>query len=214
MCSSDLLRDDIFPEAVESGTLIGAVSEKAAAETGLSAGTKVVTGGGDAQLGCIGVGVVNPGEAAIFGGSFWQYEFNTDSPLTDKDCRVRVNCHAVKNVWQYEALAFKPGLVMRWFRDAFCQGEKAAAASLGKDVYDLMNDEAAKIPAGCYGMMCSFSDVMNFISWKHASPSFTNFELDPDKFNKYTFYRAILENTALIKKGHIELVKEATGCAT
>lgn len=40
-----------------------------------------------------------------------------------------------------------------------------------------MNREAEKIPAGCYGMMCTFSDVMNFINWKHAAPTFTNFQL-------------------------------------
>lgn len=60
-------------------------------------------------------------------------------------------------------------------------------------------------------MMCCFSDIMNFINWKHAAPTFTNFELLPEKFNKYTFYRSILENTAMLVKGHIELVKEATG---
>ena len=205
------LRSDIFPPVQESGTSAGTVSEAAAAETGLAAGTPVIVGGGDAQLGCIGVGVVEANEAAIFGGSFWQYEYNTDQALTDPQCRVRVNCHAVKDVWQYEALAFKPGLVMRWFRDGFCQLEKQRAAETGRDVYDLMNEEAEKIPAGCYGMMCTFSDVMNFINWKHAAPTFTNFELDPQKCSRYTFYRAILENTALITKGHMELVQESTG---
>lgn len=205
------LRSDIFSDVAECGTVIANVTEKGHADTGLAVGTPVVTGGGDAQLGCIGVGVVDPGEAAIFGGSFWQYEFNTANGQTDPDCRVRVNCHAVPGVWQYEALAFKPGLVMRWFRDGFCEREKELAAQSGRDPYDLMNEEAAKIPAGCYGMMCTFSDVMNFICWKHAAPTFTNFELDPARFNRYTFYRAILENTAMLAKGHMELVRESTG---
>ena len=205
------LKDDIFPPAAECGQIIGEVNEKGAADTGLAVGTKVVTGGGDAQLGCVGVGVVDPSQAAIFGGSFWQYEFNTPSPKPDEKCRVRVNCHAVPGMWQYEALAFKPGLTMRWYRDAFCQEEVRKAAELGTDPYQLMNEEAAKIPAGCYGMMCTFSDVMNFIAWRHAAPTFTNFDFDPDKFNKYTFYRAIMENTAMIAKGHMELVHEATG---
>lgn len=74
-----------------------------------------------------------------------------------------------------------------------------------------MDQKAALIPAGSYGMLCAFSDIMNFISWKHAAPTFTNFELDPEKFNRYTFYRSILENTAMVTKGHLELVKEATG---
>lgn len=205
------LRTDIFPDVLECGSIAGAVTAKGAAETGLAEGTPVVVGGGDCQLGTIGVGACKPGEAAVFGGSFWQYEFNTDSGKTDPYGRVRVNCHAVPGVWQYEALAFKPGLVMRWFRDGFCQEEKRKAKEIGDDPYNLMNREAEKIPAGCYGMMCCFSDVMNFINWKHAAPTFTNFELLPEKFNKYTFYRSILENTAMLVKGHIELVKEVTG---
>lgn len=205
------IRSDIFPEVRECGSLAGYVSEACQAETGLAAGTPVIVGGGDAQLGCIGVGVVDENQAAVFGGSFWQYEYNTSSGKTDPQCRVRVNCHAVPGVWQYEALAFKPGLVMRWFRDGFCQEEKAEAVRTGTDPYDLMNQKAKDIPAGCYGMMCAFSDVMNFINWKHAAPTFTNFELDPEKFSKYTFYRAILENTALVTKGHLDLVEEATG---
>ena len=59
--------------------------------------------------------------------------------------------------------------------------------------------------------MCTFSDVMNFICWKHAAPTFTNFDLDPEKYNRYTFYRSILENTALLVRGHMDLVEEATG---
>lgn len=205
------LKSDIFPTVYESGTVVGKVSASCAAATGLAEGTPVVTGGGDAQLGCVGVGLVEPNQGAIFGGSFWQFEFNTNEAKTDPDCRVRVNCHAVPGLWQYEALAFYPGLIMRWYRDAFCQEEKAQAEKTGQDPYNIMNREAAKIPPGCYGMMCTFSDVMNFIQWKHAAPSFMNFALNPEKFNKYTFYRALMENAALVTKGNVELVYEVTG---
>ena len=207
------LRDDIFPPVVECGAVVGTVNARGEADTGLATGTVVVSGGGDSQLGSVGVGVVAPGQAAVFGGSFWQYEFNTASGLTDPDCRVRVNCHAVPGLWQYEALAFKPGLAMRWFRDAFCQEEVRRAAELGTDPYQLLNEQAALVPAGSHGMMCAFSDVMNFIRWRHAAPTFTNFDFDPARFNKYTFYRAIMENTAMVTRGHLELVREATGNA-
>ena len=207
------LKDDIFPPVAECGSVVGKVNIKGAADTGLAPGTTVVAGGGDSQLGCVGVGVVDNKQAAVFGGSFWQYEFNTDSGKADAKCRVRVNCHAVPGMWQYEALAFMPGLAMRWYRDAFCQDEIRRAKELGTDPYALMNKEAEKIPAGSHGMMCTFSDVMNFIAWKHAAPTFTNFDFDAAKFNKYTFYRAIMENAALVTKGHLELVREATGNA-
>jgi len=205
------LKDDIFPPVAECGSIVGKVNEKGAKDTGLAPGITVVAGGGDSQLGCIGVGVVDNKQAAVFGGSFWQYEFNTDIGKADAKCRVRVNCHAVPDMWQYEALAFMPGLAMRWYRDAFCQEEVRRAKELGTDPYVLMNKEAESIPAGSYGMMCTFSDVMNFIAWKHAAPTFTNFEFDAAKYNKYTFYRAIMENAALVTKGHLELVREATG---
>lgn len=205
------MKSDIFPKVYESGTVVANVTKETAEITGLAEGTPVVAGGGDAQLGCIGVGLVSSSQGAVFGGSFWQFEYNTSVPKTDDDCRVRVNCHALPNLWQYEALAFYPGLVMRWYRDAFCQKEKELAKETGRDTYDLMNEEAAKIPAGCYGMYCTFSDVMNYICWKHAAPTFTNFALDPDKFNRYTFYRAIMENSAMATKGNIELVASVTG---
>ena len=133
------LKTGIFPKTYECGTIVAKVSEKGAADTGLAVGTPVFAGGGDSQLGCVGVGVVDPNQAAIFGGSFWQYEYNTDEPKTDEHCRVRVNCHSVPGIWQYEALAFKPGMVMRWYRDAFCTAEKELAKASGRDPYDLMN---------------------------------------------------------------------------
>ena len=205
------LRDDIFGEVKECGAVAAKVTSKGAADSGLAEGTPLVCGGGDCQLGTIGVGVVEAGEAVVFGGSFWQYEFNTDSPVCSPDAQVRVNCHAIENMWQYEALAFNPGLIMRWFRDAFCAEEKRLAEERGIDPYSILDEHAAHIPAGCNGIICTFSDVMNYISWKHASPAFINFELDAQKFNKYTFYRAIMENTCLVTLGHMLLVESATG---
>lgn len=205
------LRTDLFPPVAECGVNFARVSAQGSADTGLREGTPVVVGGGDCQLGSIGVGAYRTGQAAVFGGSFWQYVLNTDSVFADPACRVRVNCHAVPGLWQYEALAFQPGLVMRWFRDGFCQDEEQRARKTGRSPYELMDERARDIPAGCYGMQCCFSNTMDFINWRHASPTFTNFLLEPEKFNKYTFYRAILENTALLVRSHIELVRGTAG---
>ncbi|MCL2008669.1 MAG: autoinducer-2 kinase [Treponema sp.] len=205
------LREDIFPGVKESGTIAGEVSKKGAGESGLTEGTPLIVGGGDCQLGAIGAGIVGSGEAAVFGGSFWQYEYNTDSAVCSPRCDVRVNCHAIENMWQYEAIAFFPGLIMRWFRDAFCAEEKRLAAERNIDPYAILDDAAAKVPAGSYGIICSFSDVMNYINWKHAAPGFFNFALDPEKFNKASFYRAIMENAAIVTLGHFNLVEAVTG---
>ena len=73
----------MFPRVVEPGTIIGKITASAAAETGLAAGTPVVAGGGDAQLGTIGLGVVRPGDAAVLGGTFWQQIINIPSGQVD-----------------------------------------------------------------------------------------------------------------------------------
>ncbi|MCL2184516.1 MAG: FGGY-family carbohydrate kinase, partial [Treponema sp.] len=137
--------------------------------------------------------------------------FNTASAVCSPKCNIRVNCHAVENLWQYEAIAFNPGLVMRWFRDAFCEEEKRKAKELNTDPYVLLDKEAHNVPAGSNGIICTFSDVMNYINWKHSSPSFINFSLDPLKFNKAVFYRAIMENACLVTLGHLRLAEEVTG---
>jgi autoinducer 2 (AI-2) kinase len=205
------LKSNIFPEVLESGDYIANVSPKAAAETGLSPLTKVICGGGDAQLGCIGVGSIHENQAALFGGSFWQYEYNTNSVETDEKGRLRVNCHAIPNEWQYEAIAWNAGLVMRWFRDAFLEFEVEQARQTGKSVYALMDLGAGGIPSGSNGMVGVFADTMNFHNMKHAAPTFTNFGIDPKKYNKYTFFRSIMENAGLITLGHLKMIKELTG---
>ncbi|OZU87181.1 autoinducer-2 kinase [Virgibacillus indicus] len=204
------LRTDIYPIIHESGTVIGNVTEKMAMLTGLNTQTQIVAGGGDAQLGCIGMGVIDEGDAAVLGGSFWQYEYTTRNVQMDNECKVRINCHAVPDTWQYEAIAFFPGLVMRWFRDTFCELEKHIQNETGESIYSQMEKRASDVPAGSYGMLSTFSDKMNYISWKHAAPGFLNFKLDSDKFNKATFYRAIMENAAFVTRGNIESVNSIT----
>lgn len=205
------LKEDIFPQVHESGTPVGKVKPEIADLTGLSRDCLIVSGGGDAQLGCVGVGAVAPGQAALFGGSFWQLEYNVNKPMTDKDCRIRVNCHVIPDLWQYELLAFFPGLVMRWFRDVFCETEKSIEEKTGVSAYYLMDKEAESVPVGSNGVMCTFSDVMNYLSWKHASASFINFDINPEKFDKKVFYHAILENAALVTLGHAKIVESVTG---
>lgn len=205
------LKDSIFPKTYHSGELIGHVPPEIADILNIKEGTPVFTGGGDAQFGSVGIGLIHDQQAAVFGGSFWQYELNSSNPMLDKEARVRINSHAIDKIWQYEAIAFFPGLIMRWFRDGFCQEEKNESKKTGEDAYSLITEKVKDIPIGSNGLICTFSNIMNFISWKHASPTFTNFSFDSSKFNKYTFVRAIMENSCYVTKGHTLLVKELTG---
>lgn len=127
------LRADMLSPVKETGTLLGAVTEAAAQQSGLRAGTPVVMGGGDVQLGCLGLGVVHAGQTAVLGGTFWQQVVNLPQVRTDPQMNIRVNPHVIPGMAQAESISFFTGLTMRWFRDAFCAEEKLIAERLGVD---------------------------------------------------------------------------------
>ncbi len=203
----DLLRAPV----AEAGTVIGEVSAKAAEETGLKAGTPIVMGGGDAQLGTIGVGAVRPGQAAVFGGSFWQQEVNLDAPLADPTGRIRMNFHAVPGQWQAEAIVFFPGIAVRWFRDTFVPDIKAQAQAKGMDPYALLEAMAAEVPPGSYNIIPIFSDAMDYMHWRHAAPSFLNLPLDADLPIRAALFRALEENAAIVTLANLRRIAEVTG---
>ncbi len=206
------LKDDIFPPCLEVGTLMGTVSEKACKETGLCANTKVVMGGGDVQLGCAGLGVVNLGDVAVLGGSFWQQVVNIPSEMQPpKELSIRVNPHVIKGQSQAEGITFFSGLIMRWFRDAFCEMEKIEAEQRGIDTYAVLEEKASKIPAGSYGIIPIFSDSMNYGKWIHAAPSFLNLSLDALTCNRFSMFRSLQENAAIVSSINLDKIKKFSG---
>jgi len=206
------LKSDIFPPCYEVGTIIGDVTQTASSETGLSTTTKIVTGGGDVQLGSAGLGVVEDGQVAILGGSFWQQIVNIKSDVKPpKDMGIRVNPHVVAGLSQAEGITFFSGLVMRWFRDAFCDLEKLEASDMGIDVYTLLEQKASKIPVGSHGIMPIFSDSMKYGKWYHASPSFLNLSIDPEVCNRASMFKALQENACIVSAINLEKIKEFTG---
>ena len=204
------LRGDIFPTMVESGTTIGQVTHQAAELTQLVAGTAVVSGGGDAQLAALGLGMVKPEDTAIVGGSFWQQMVNIETLKTDPDMRIRIDPHAIPGLWQAEGISFNPGIAMRWFRDAFCQNEAKEALALGKDPYDVLAAKAALVPPGSHGVIPIFSDTMNYGAWIHAAPSFLNLSLDLGKSGVPVLFRALMENAAIVSRSHLEIIASFT----
>ena len=206
------LKSEIFPPILEPGTVMGRVIEDVAKECELSPKTKVVMGGGDVQLGSAGLGVVNEGECAVLGGSFWQQIVNIKSSQTPpSDMSIRVNPHVINGLSQAEGITFFSGLVMRWFRDAFCDLEKLEAKEKGVDVYTLLEQKASQVPVGSYGIMPIFSDSMKYGKWYHASPSFLNLSLDSSKCNRASMFKSLEENACIVSSINLENIKKFTG---
>ncbi len=202
----------VFPDVVEPGTVVGTVTRAAAEQTGLREGTPVVAGGADTQLGLLGIGVTQPGRFTVVGGSFWQSTVVLDEPLIDPQARLRTLCHSVPDRWMIEGIGFYCGIVMRWFRDAFCEAELAEAARDGVDVYDLLERKAASLPPGSNGVFGIFSNLMQANRWVHASPGFVGFDVgNAANTGRIECFRAIEESAAYVARGHRGIVEEIAG---
>ncbi|MEA2049724.1 MAG: autoinducer-2 kinase [Campylobacterota bacterium] len=205
------LKDNIFCPSYEVGSPIGDVSKETAKFIGLSTQTKIITGGGDVQLGSAGLGVVSLGQAAILGGSFWQQVVNIkNTTKPPKDMSIRVNPHVIKDQSQAEGITFFSGLVMRWFRDAFCDIEKIEAKKIGIDTYSLIEEKAKKVKIGSNGIIPIFSDSMNYGKWYHASPSFLNLSIDPNICNKASMFRSLQENACIVSNINLKKIEKFT----
>lgn len=202
--------ETLFPPCVESGTVIGNVDLVAAKATTLKTGTPVVMGGGDVQLGCAGLGLTKPGQVAVLGGTFWQQLVNTSRPVVDRKMQIRINPHVIPALYQAEGITFFPGLVMRWFRDAFCEKQIEEAKKRGVDPYTVLEEMASDVPPGSYGIVPVFSDAMNYGKWYHAAPSLLNLSLDPEKSGKAAIFRALQENAAIVSAVNLDRIFKLT----
>ena len=202
---------DLSPvKVIESGGYVSQVSPNASKQTGLSVHTKVMMGGGDAQLGCIGIGAIEENQTALLGGTFWQLNHNVKEFNGIIDSKVRLNCHAVPDLFQYELIAWQIGNTIDWFIQSFLDKEIEEFTNK-TDLHHYINQQVSIVPAGSNGVISTFANEMNMMDLKNCSPTFTNFGLDANLYHKFVFYRSLLENTAYVVKKHKIRIEAASG---
>lgn len=148
------LDSDLLPAVYESAEISGRLTAQVAAELGLAPGTPVVGGGGDQAAGAVGSGIVRPGLVSSTIGSSGVVFAYSARPVRDEKGRVHTFCHAVPDAWHVMGVTQGAGLSLRWFRDEIVGAlEVNAAKEAGRDIYDLLTEEAALIPAASEGLL-------------------------------------------------------------
>lgn len=138
----------LLGKVYESCEITGTVHSQAALETGLKAGTPVVGGAGDNAAAAVGTGVVQDGLAFTTIGSSGVVYAHSSKIKIDPIGRVHTFCCAVPGAWHVMGVHQAAGLSLRWLRDEVCSPEVEEAKRRNLDPYDVMAEEAAKIPAG------------------------------------------------------------------
>jgi xylulokinase len=181
----------IFPEIVPSHYIVGKVSARAAAETGLAEGTSVACGGVDNA--CMALGAVGPQEGKIYtslGSSSW-IPVNSVKPILDPIKRPYVFAHIQEDLFTSAFSIFAGGSSMRWARETLCKDLEDE-----KNAYQLMDKMALQVPAGSNGIFFNPSLAGGTSQDKniHIRGAFIGLHLGTTRED---MVRAVMEGTAM-----------------
>lgn len=198
----------ILPPLSSVNEIIGTVAEEAAALTGLISGIPVTAGASDAMASMYATGLSQLGEAGessgttslLFVGS--EQASAPDIPVVTKPCSMPGMPYI------FDAPINTSGASIKWYLDTFGQPEKDYASEHNLNVYDHLNQLAAKVPAGSNGILF-FPYLLGERAplWNsHARGMFIGMSLDTKKED---IIRSIFEGTAYALRHVMETVKDA-----
>ena len=143
----------IFPDTQESTALAGRVTAKATEDTGLPEGTPVYFGGGDAVIQTTGAGLIRPGILGVVIGTAGNVSMGLDRYCDNPGGRLQMFCNNEPGLWHAFGCTLSAGGAYRWYRDAVDEIAFAEAEKTGKNVYDVMNAQAAASRPGAGGVL-------------------------------------------------------------
>ena len=139
-----------LPEIVEPTAAVGNFSQKASLDTGIAQGVPVVCGTSDSAVEDYGAGAIEAGDCIIKLATAGNVNVMTNSAHPFK--KTLTYSHVIAGMWYTVSATNAAALCQRWFRDVFCDAEKAAA-SAGKSAFSLMDELAEKSEIGARGVM-------------------------------------------------------------
>ena len=187
-----------MPRLLNSGEVAGKVT----ANLGLGSKTSVTVAPMDQLAAAVGAGNIAPGMVTETTGCAMAICATVESPVYDPEMRIGIYRHAQPGVFTLLPWIPTAGMILRWFRDEFCNGMD----------YDAMIALASKVPPGSEGLILlpHFSGMNSPQINPDAKGVF--YGMTP-AHQKGHFIRAVLESVAFSLRDNIELLeKTGTGC--
>ncbi len=194
---------DIYPP----DTILGHVSRKASAETGLPEGLPVVVGAGDKQSELLGAGGIDPGMGVMSFGTATCMDVITRKFISDKALRYFTWPGAVPRTWNIEMFIYRGFWMVTWFKQEFGYRESLEAEKRGIAPEVLLDEVIRTIPAGSMGLMLQ-PHWTPMTSSKYNKGSIIGFG---DVHTRAHIYRAILEGIGYELRRLYEIVHKKTG---
>ena len=196
---------DALPRKIASHEILGAVSDRGAAASGLRAGTRVIGGAADHIASALGAGVVSAGDVLLkFGGSV---DILTATGHARPDPRLFLDYHLKPGLFVPNGCMATGGSALNWFSRQFACGEKRAADEAGLSIHQWLDRLAGERPAGSDGLVITpyFLGEKTPIHDPNARATFDGLTLSHDIGH---LWRALLEAYAYAIAHHVEVMNE------
>ncbi|MFZ5572453.1 MAG: FGGY-family carbohydrate kinase [Thermodesulfobacteriota bacterium] len=180
-----------LPELVEPGGRIGVITEKAAGQTGIPAGTPVIACGSDKGCETIGMGVLSQDMASLSFGTTATVQ-TTSRKYFETLPFMPPYPAPIPGHFNPEVEIFRGYWMITWFKNEFAHKEMMEAAEKGVPAEMVMNRLLTQAPAGSMGLVVQpyWSPGLKEPCAKGAMIGFG------DVHTKAHVYRAVIEGLA------------------
>ncbi len=198
------VEEDMLCELIPPGSVVGGLGKATAEATGLTAGTPVISAGGDQQCAALGLGLFSAERAVTNTGTGSYLIGHSGQPWIDSEMRLSCNVSAVPGAFILEAAVLSSGSIYRWLRENLWAGGE------GADAFAAMNAEAEASGPGAGGLvMLPHFKGAGSPHWDSAARGlFYNLSLSTKRGD---LARAILEGIAIELSESLALVEEVCG---
>lgn len=139
----------LFAPLKKCTDVCGTLTEKAARETGLVAGTPVAGGLCDVAACCIGTGVTSPDKMSMVAGTWSINEFLSKKPIVSKQL-FQTALYCIDDYWMILENSMTSASNLEWFVKNLMGQEKQAAQEQGTSVFQTADEMVSSIlPADC-----------------------------------------------------------------
>lgn len=191
-----------------AGTAAGQVTARAAAATGIPAGTPVFAGGADTESALLGSGCGSPGTVGIVMGTTAPVQLVTATPVLDPAGELWTSTHVVPGQWVLESNGGDTGGGHRWLMELLYGGTAATAFAIADEEVDTAVDSASAVLAFLGPQVFNLQNMNPF---RPAGLLFRFPILPIDRPNRADLLRGFLENVAFAMRGNYEQVARIGG---
>ncbi|MCQ2436643.1 MAG: FGGY-family carbohydrate kinase [Clostridia bacterium] len=171
LCKMFGINEKLLPRIISSTDKVGGLTENAARELGLTAGTPVFGGGGDSSLIGVGAGCVNVGQTHIYSGTSGWVSTVTDRQLVDTGAMIAAITGAQNGKFNYFAEMETANKCLEWCKDHLALDEigiyndgnevTKGYEKIYTGIYDRLTASVKDVPAGSGGVI--------FTPWLHGN---------------------------------------------